>query len=88
MANLEIVRKLCEQQGKDMSEDEKKYVVARESEIFDKEGLPHVEPIGIVTDLIAEGRRKGLKMAVVSGGQRDIVDNALTDFKLADAFQV
>ena len=49
--------------------------------------LAQAEPIGLVMDVIEEGRRRGLPMGVVSGGEAEIVDRALGEAGLADAFQ-
>jgi len=84
----DIVKDLAEEQGKGMSEEEHKEVANKESKHFiEGGGLDQSKPIPQVVDIAKAAQARGLKMAVASGGQRDVVDKAMKDYKLGEMFE-
>jgi len=84
----DIVDSLCKEQGKDLSEDERKELVEDEGKIFKKHKLPAADLVPVVLDIVKAAKERGLKMAVASGGQHDVVEKILKDHGIDDMFDV
>ncbi|KXZ56120.1 hypothetical protein GPECTOR_1g100 [Gonium pectorale] len=86
MAGHDIVDKLCTDQGVDLPAEERDALIKEESRIFKEEGLPRSAAVSPVLDILEEAQRRGLKLAVCSGGRKDAVERSLVDRGLADRF--
>lgn len=82
----DIVDLLCKEQGVDLPEPERASLVEDESNIFTDTGLPESGLIPVVLDIVGEAKRRGLKLAVCSGGQAQVVEQVLRERGLGDTF--
>ncbi|KAG2497901.1 hypothetical protein HYH03_004166 [Edaphochlamys debaryana] len=87
MAGHNIVDKLCKDQGVELPPEEVEALVKEESKIFKEKGLPNSPAVSPVLDILDEAARRGLKLAVCSGGRKDAVERSLAERGLADRFQ-
>ncbi len=61
-------------QGKELSDHDVEELVQEESQLFKERGLPRSAAVTPVLDILDEARRRGLKVAVCSGGRKDAVE--------------
>lgn len=84
----DIVAQLCKEQNKELSEEDTKQLVEDESKIFKNDKLPDADLVPQVIKIVKAAKAKGLKMAVASGGQHDVVEKILKEHGLEDMFDV
>ncbi len=73
----ETSRKIFEDQGVTPTEELFRKVLKRQRELFRKKYWPFVKPFPEIPDLLADLRRKGKKLALVTSSHREILEEIL-----------
>ncbi|EFJ43023.1 hypothetical protein VOLCADRAFT_96762 [Volvox carteri f. nagariensis] len=87
MSGQDIVDRLCADQGVDLPLEARRDLVTEENRLFKERGLPASPAVSPVLDVLDEAQRRGMKLAVCSGGTRDAVERSLSERGLADRFE-
>ncbi|KAF5834270.1 HAD-like domain-containing protein [Dunaliella salina] len=83
-----ILESLCQQQGKSLSDEVKQGIIKDMTEFFVTHGLPQSQPIPAIVRIAEVAQARGLKLALATGSEEEIIHKTMTDFGLGNLFKV